>query len=85
MNTVTNKKYKIEECELSIPELLAVLRDGCETAFMGKVMPNDEYELFLITYESIVRASRPISTWSGNQITFYVKEFVDVNMEIVYK
>ncbi len=53
------------------------------TAFIGKCGAGDDEELYLVTYDCIVKAKEPKVTWAYKGCEVKVTRFVDVNIIVV--
>jgi hypothetical protein len=78
-NTVKLKPTGTEKIRYTMEELQEQLRDYAQTAFIGNI-GSFRNELFLITYESIVRALNPNITWSYFSEPVIVHKFVNIEI-----
>jgi hypothetical protein len=81
MNTVTYDVDYLCESKYCLEELL-LKNQKAHTAFIGRVGWEADVKLYLLTYNSVVKASDPFSVWSGATCPIYVKRFVDIDITI---
>lgn len=83
MNTITLmppvSKY---EWTGKIGDLIRGAFKSSRSAFIGNIGDNID-ELFLVSYEGIMLADTPNSTWNSKGDSIYVTRFVDVNITVI--
>jgi len=60
-------------------------RGNKETAFIGQIGTDETINLYLITYDTIVKLNDPYKTWNSPNCPVYVKQFVDLEIKAIKK
>ena len=81
MNTVHTKKVVPRKQTYTVSDLIGS-NMGSHTAFVGSVGIGPAHALYLITYDSVVLADNPRTTWSGEAVVV-VDRFCDVTINEV--
>jgi len=89
MNTI---KIKDKGMYTTIFKLLRQAERGDkETAFIGRIIGHTSEtnetvnNLYLITYDTIVRLNSPRKTWNSSSCEVFVEQFVDLEIKVINK
>lgn len=84
MNTVSKPLFKEQKTNYKLGELI-LCNGGVETAFIGRCGCGPRNELYLITYDKIIKADEPKHSWESEGCSVYINQFVNIHITVQEK